>query len=68
MSNRTETLNFKATPEQRERVDQLAQALGKNRSDVLRELIDGAMLVRPVLVSTFNQSASYQNEMVQHVG
>lgn len=63
-----ESVNFKATPEQRERIDQLAQALGKSKSQLLRELVDGATLMRPVLMSTFNPiPVGYENKTVHHV-
>lgn len=58
---------FVADAEQRTRLEGLAKGLGKSQAQVLRELIDSATLVQPVLVSTFNQSAGYEKSLVQHV-
>ena len=60
MESKTVVLQFRATSEQDQRLERLAKIAGKNKSEVLRELLDSATVVRPVIMS------SYQQSTVQH--
>ena len=60
MESKTVVRQFRATSEQDQRLERLAKIAGKNKSEVLRELLDSATVVRPVIMS------SYQQSTVQH--
>lgn len=61
--NKTMKLTFRTDEAQAARIQRLAEQTGQTYSDVLRSIVDSALLVqRPVIVS------NYQQGPVQHVG
>ena len=51
MEHKTAVIQFRVTSEQDQRLERLAKLAGKNKSEILRDLVDSATVVRPMIVS-----------------
>lgn len=56
MQFKTEVVQFRMTREQVEHLDRLAAAVGKGRGDVMRDLVDSAVMCRPVVFANYAQT------------
>lgn len=59
-TSKTVVLQFRVNTEQDQRLERLAKLAGKNKSEILRDLVDSATVVRPMIVS------NYQYQAAQH--